>query len=490
MNLLIDTNILVPLEPLSSRDFAEMTPVAAQLLRCAQDVRSRIFIHPIIEDDISHDSNAERRQLRLRLLHKYAPLPAPPAVESVAAHGVDIPRRNTNDWIDTHLLAAVLGDACDFLVTEDRRLHARAHRAGVGSRVLFAQDAVEFLRTLAGQGPSLLPSVAEQYLHELDVRDTFFDSLRKDYPEFDEWFARCAREHRKAHVVTCSETGRLAAIAVLKEESHEPNGREARVLKLCTLKVSPDFGGQRYGELLVRSVVEHARKTGIEVMYFTAFPKHEALLAFADSFGFALSAALTARGEHTCTKSLTYTAHDEEALPADEFARRFGPGAISFRNCRTYLVPVEPRYHTRLWPETANQLELFNPEPCGNSIKKAYLCHSPTRTVGPGDVLAFYRTHNKQGVYTLGTVDRTIVSSTPSEVVRFVSTRTVYSQEQIALLCQRNVLALLFRHALTLSRPLGPSKLIEGGCMRRPPQSITCLKEGGVEWLRQQIDGS
>lgn len=55
---------------------------------------------------------------------------------------------------------------------------------------------------------------------EIDLSDGFFDSLKSDYPGFEEWFARKASEGRKAYVQYTS--GTLQAFLFLKNESGEP----------------------------------------------------------------------------------------------------------------------------------------------------------------------------------------------------------------------------------------------------------------------------
>ena len=46
MNLLLDTNIVIPLEPASVLDIEPDTTAAIQLFQIAQEVGVRLFIHP------------------------------------------------------------------------------------------------------------------------------------------------------------------------------------------------------------------------------------------------------------------------------------------------------------------------------------------------------------------------------------------------------------------------------------------------------------
>ena len=489
MNFLIDTNVIIPLEPLAAVDCCEMTPHVTKLVQLAQKTEVKIFAHPITKLDIEKDKNSERKHLRLQLIKKYMFLPAPPSIDLILAHNLEIPLEGTNSWIDAHLIAAVLGDSCDFLISEDRGIHSKARRAGIGSRVLFIQDAIDLLATLTGQVLELPPSVSEVYLHQIDISDSLFDSLRADYDKFDDWYARSARQHRKAFIVTCQESKKLAAIAILKQESFTPDGSEGKILKLCTFKVSSDFIGRKYGELLLRAVMQYAQANEFTAMYFTAFPKQTELFDFAENFGFQKSDSLINGGEYNCIKTLQYTLKDEELVTPYQFAVRYAPGVLTFKNNSTYLVPVQPSYYSRLWPETEPQLSLFNTDPCGNSIRKAYLCHSPIRCLKPGDNLVFYRTRQRQGVYAIGTVDQTMVSKDVNQIVRKVSTRTVYSLEQIEKMCYKEILVVLFRHSITFEVCITAQQLSEHLCMKRAPQSIMKVPKKGIEWLKQRIVG-
>ncbi len=57
---------------------------------------------------------------------------------------------------------------------------------------------------------------------DINLDDSFFDDLKRDYPEFESsWFPKCVREGRKA-LVFSDEQG-LGAFIALKEENQELN---------------------------------------------------------------------------------------------------------------------------------------------------------------------------------------------------------------------------------------------------------------------------
>ena len=181
MKFLIDTNIIVPLEPSSISDFGINTDHALEFHRLAQKSGNTVYVHPSIEYDLRRDKNTERSTLRNKLINRYERIEAPPPLSLLNKAHVGDPAMGSNDYVDNCLLASVKGDAVDFLVTEDKKLHRKAHRSGLDSRVFFLQDAIALLLDLFDKSPPPPPSVKKVFVYELNENDPIFDSLRQDY---------------------------------------------------------------------------------------------------------------------------------------------------------------------------------------------------------------------------------------------------------------------------------------------------------------------
>jgi hypothetical protein len=174
-----------------------------------------------------------------------------------------------------------------------------------------------------------------------------------------------------------------------------------------------------------------------------------------------------------------------------EHAVAYGPGSVLVEGA--HVVPIKSHWHHRLLPEADRQGDLFQGlEGCGNAIKKAYLCHANTRRVVPGDVLLFLRTHaGPSEVTAVGVVEQTLVSAVPEEVIEAVGSRTVYTAEEIAVMCERgDILILRFRLDRTLDEPWKSTTIQAAGLLTGPPQTITEVKREGVEWIRDRLAGS
>ena len=75
---------------------------------------------------------------------------------------------------------------------------------------------------------------------ELNLKDEFFRSLKKDYPGFEEWFKKKAQQEE--YVFVLKEPGGIRGFLYLKEENEEdlnivPPFETQRRLKIGTFKI-------------------------------------------------------------------------------------------------------------------------------------------------------------------------------------------------------------------------------------------------------------
>jgi len=487
MKFLIDTNVFLPLEPASSADVEENTSVAAELVRLCSEAEANVYLHRATRIDISRDECLDRRRMREQLLEKYPHIPEPPLISSQMEEIIGKAEIGSNDWVDDSLLAAVYGDAADYLVSEDTGVHRKARRLGIAERVATVGEAVSIVRRLFDLSPLPPPAVQSVLAHELSEHDPIFSSLRTDYaPHFDNWLRKCKRKHRKAWVVRPTDSGPLAGVCIVKEEEPIEAGLSGKVLKMCTFKVSDDFRGNRYGELLLKAVFDYACTNRYDWAYLTVFPAHDYLIDFLADFGFERTGTTNRRGEELLAKPLC--PGRSSGLDPLPFHVRFGPPALRLDGVGKFIVPIRPGYVGMLFPEVPNQLSLFpGQDAFGNGIRKAYLCNAGIRTMCPGDVLLFYQSQSDRGIKVVGVVERTFVSQDPSAVSSLVGKRTVYSFREIEKMCRKETLAILFRQAHILGSPITYNELDEARVLTAAPQSIQTFPEEHSEWLKQRL---
>lgn len=490
MLFLLDSNIAIKSDPLSTSVEPD-AELAMEFHRLATTQHHDLRVHPSSLLDFDRITDEDKRAARLTVFKRYEKLASPPAVTSRQTDALGVAEPGSNDEVDQHLLAAVVGNACGYLVTEDQGLHAKARLMGVEDRVLLLADAVALLTSLFVPLPDPPPAVRLVKAHELFLEDPIFDSLRADYTDFENWFIhKVARAARDAFLIDGD--GSHAAICILKDESAGEYGLMGPLLKLSTFKVEATHSGQKYGELLLKAVFEHARAMGVKGIYVTVFDRHQQLVALFEDFGFRRIPMITVLGEAVYAKSLVPDGLEHSAL---EYHVLFGPPALQIDGTQPCLVPIEPRWHRALFPDAEPVGGLFSEQlvspnhAFGNALRKAYLCNASTRLLEPGDPLLFYRSHDEKAVYVVGVCERTLVSRDPLEIAATVGRRTVYSFEEIEQLTSRGeVLVVMFRQDRVLrGEPITLSEILGSGLARSWPQTIGRVRKEGIPWLKERL---
>lgn len=492
MLFLLDSNIAIKSDPLSGSIEADYD-LAMKFHRFVSGGH-RALIHPSSALDATRDSDGERAATRLRSLARYPVLEAPPAPSTQQVAVLGAPQAASNDAVDQDLLAAVVADAVEVLVTEDIGIHKKARRLSVGERVLRLSDAVSLLEGLFAPLPQPPPAVRRVKAHQLDWDDPIWASLRVDYPGFDAWFLRSRRQQRDALLIDGTD-GSHAAVALLKTEPDGAYGEPGPVLKISTFKVAPEHSRNKYGELLLKALFEQCAAENLAGAYLTVFDRQEALLQLLGDFGFQRLDARTPLGEAVLHKSYRPTDEHRRSLSALDYHVRYGPPALKTDGTTPYVVPIEPRWHRWLFPDAEADDGLFpialgaGSQPFGNALRKAYLCHAQARSVRPGDPLLFYRSRDQQAVTVVGVCEQVHVSSSPTDIAALVGRRTVYTYAQIEDQTQSApVLVLLFRQCLVLRNdPVTLEDLVRHGLLRAHPQSVTRVHQKGLPWLRVRL---
>lgn len=487
LTFLVDTNIFVTLEPFGAVGESEPFEEAAAFQRCVHEHGHRIALHSGTRADIERDKVEERREQRLQTLSKYLVLdnvPASPAL--VAAFGA-----SENDQVDALIASALDANAAHYLVTEDRGLRQRLTSVapGLGSRALSLAEAIELLDQLHPPSPEPPPFVELRHCYEISLEDPIFDSIRDDYDGFDDWFkSNCQAGQRDAFVIDGGDS--LAGICILKDEDDEEYGLPGGRLKLCTVKVAEPHRRQRYGALLLKAALDNAVRRDRTGLYVTVFDRHHELIRLLADLGFEIAPQVTELGELVMWRPLAPPPDAIVELDGFEFNRRYGPYNVK-PDVPMHIVPIQPQWEERLFPEGRRQLELVGENAaCGNDLRKAYLSRASTGQLARGDLVLFYRSIDERAVRFVAVVEDTLRSADASEIVRFVGTRTVYTAEEIEELTdggRRNVLAVLIRQARHLSPAWPVDTLIGKGVIVRPPQSIQSIPEEGASWIRTAL---
>ncbi|WP_262029430.1 GNAT family N-acetyltransferase [Microvirga sp. Mcv34] len=482
--ILIDTNVLIPLE-----DATEVPETHAALLRTLAEQGITVFVHRASYDDISRDKNIARRKQSISKLAKY------PVFEKVIVSEETLSKEfgqisNKNDLCDCYILKTISDDLCDFLISEDNGLHKRAAAVGLGQRVLRVREALDLIKGVYVDAEISLHRVEDVFCYQLDKNDPIFFSLRDDYDEFDDWFEKCCKLNRKAWIVR--DGNGICGLVIVKDETNEtdiPRFQESRLLKVCTFKIADTYRGGRLGEHLLRKILWYAFESKYQVVYLTAFEKQYHLRELLAYFGFK-ELGQNARGEIITYKE--WPANIEDAEDDYDFHRLAYPER-RIGTSSAYIIPIWPVYHQRLFPEgtkkTSSQLELFSENdadprtPPSNSIRKVYLCSSPTKKIKRGSFVYFYMTQDdafsaSQRITCVGVVDSFREISCISELIAATAKRSVYSIAEQEVLLRKGPVKVLDFIMLGYCQPaLNLERLLELNILRAHPQSIVKITE-------------
>ncbi len=488
MDFLLDTNVLIPAEPTSPGDVEMGTPVIVELLRLVRTAGGRLLVHPDAYTEIGRDHDEVRRSLRLALAGKYPRLDSPPGLSEDLARIIGEPDPESHDAVDARLLEAIRSGRADILVTDDAGLHRRARSADLGDRVLTLSDALLLARQLHEPTPVAPPAARAVSAAQLSCADPIFEDLRAEYSGFDDWLAKAARLHRHAWVVE-RDGNRYAAVAIVNEETPLEHGLPGKLLKVCTFKVSDDHQGNRYGELLLKAILDYAAAHGYETLFVEAKSDKLFLFEFLEQFGFRRLDVLKDGTDPVHAKSLRPPVGGAVDLSPLQFHIAFGPPALRWEGVPAFIVPIRPEYHERLFPEAEPQLSLLNDtEAHGNGIRKAYLCRANTRRIEPGNLLYFYRSASST-LTVVGVAEDVNVLSDPAGIVRAAGKRTLYTYQQIEemVVGEREVLVIGLRQARVLRPPVEYAELFGGGVLRGRPRSVMSIGEEAARWLAQRV---
>ncbi|OAV45688.1 GNAT family N-acetyltransferase [Lewinella sp. 4G2] len=227
---------------------------------------------------------------------------------------------------------------------------------------------------------------------DLNINDIFFDSLKKDYVEFEDWFMAKSKKGRKALVVEID--NKIIGFLYLKHENEQlpdinPPLPIKKRMKVGTFKVNPH--GTRLGERFMKKIFDYATQYNYPEIYVTIFPKHKALVSLFIRYGFKLI------GTKTTHNGIENVYLKDFNTRADEVLLDY-PMVDTKKN--SHLLAIKPKFHSLLFPDSILSNESFDVlEDIShtNSIHKIYVCFMNISSFKKGDNVVIYRTKDDKG---------------------------------------------------------------------------------------------
>ncbi|HNZ61202.1 MAG TPA: hypothetical protein PKH48_07210 [Methanofastidiosum sp.] len=497
MIILLDTNIFIQRE-----DYSVISPELQNLIKLLNLNKERVFNHPKSLEEFCKNKDENKKEIILSKVKTYPTLDhyLDPNKDYSFMEIVGKPSK-INDDVDNHLIYTVYKNMADILISEDLGIIKKAKRLKLSERILTIREALlYFSKEDSRVKISKPPSLIETTVNSINFKDPIFESLRYDYKDFDNWVKNIKSENRKCWV-HYTDNNSIGAILIYKEEKESlsyvnpPRPGKMR-FKICTMKVSKE--GKKIGELLIRLSIDYCIKKGIDELYLTHFSEtKDTLVDLIQEYGFVNVGYKNTYGrdEEVYLKELNPDKNIVKEFAPLEIAKRFYPMFKDSEDIKKLVVPIRPKYYDRLFIEGSRQTLLsehsgeFITE--GNTIKKAYLCHSNYRNISKGDILLFYKSVDKHYISALGIVDDIEVLEDPFDIYSKVFSRSVYTLDEIETMSKKPVLVILFLLQTYLKNPILLTFLIKNNILKKAPMSITRIKDEGYQIIKNEggIDG-
>ncbi len=474
MRVLLDTNIIIHRENNRATNYS-----IGHLFNWLDKLKFEKIIHPLSVAEIEKYNDKNTQDVYKIKLSAYNRLTVPEKIADELVAAFRDTDTTENDRIDTALLNSVFLKHVDLFITEDKKLRKKAEKIGLGDKVYSINH---FITSATERNPSLIDYKALSVKHtrfgELDIKNPFFDTFKKDYPGFEDWFARKCDE--EAYVCNDDKNNILGFLYLKTEEKTEsypymqPAFLPKRRLKVGTFKV--ESTGFRLGERFIKIIFDNALKREVDEIYVTLFENRQELSALQELFerwGFQRYGVNRSTGKDEAVFVKPLKAYNTAFSPKQNFPN------IRY-NVSKFIMPIEACWHTHLIPDsqlrTENLVDFLGRDACKYALQKVYISWAYNMNgAKPGDLVFFYRMGKTDGRKGFESVISTVCIideikrdfTSESELLRYCQNRSVFSEENLKSFWHRN------------SRNLSAIKFIQVKSLEKRP-ILNQLRDAGI----------
>lgn len=437
MRVLLDTNIIIHRENSIVSNYS-----IGHLFRWLDKLKVTKVIHPYTIDEINKYNNPTTKVVFQVKLESYEVIKTIKAPDTVFLDKLKSFSIVPNDAVDNQLIFETYSGRVDILITEDRKMLRKAQSLGISDRVWSIN---RFISYATAAHPEKIDykmlAVKKGYFGNIDLESPFFNSFKRDYAEFTQWFNRKCDE--EAYLCEDDQKSLLGFLYLKVEDNSEdysnivPIFPNARRLKVGTFKV--ESTGFRLGERFIKIIFDNAVLNDVDEIYVTLFQEREELIALYDlliRWGFVYHGIKTTSNGAEAVLVKKLKQYDNTKSVKENFPN------LAF-NRKKFILPILPQYHTTLLPDSKlktekaeNFLEML---PHRYALQKAYISFSYERNIHAGDLLFFYRNGpngTRKGytsvITTLGVVEEVTYNfATKDEYLMCCQNRTVFSESEL-----------------------------------------------------------
>jgi len=489
ISVLLDTNIIIKRESGNNVSYE-----VASLFNWFSKKSTSSYIHPLSKNELSGYGDEKAKATMLTKLNSYDTFPQFTHIEdSYFDYVVSQYSQDKNGKIDNALLREVYDDNVSILLSDDFLILKKAEELYIRDRVVTSSELLAYFETIYPQNIEYkMLAVKLKPLSEIDLNSSFFDSLREDYGgvDFDRWFKKKAQKGEKAYVFENNDG--LQGFLYLKTEGLDeiyldikPQFKPKNRLKVGTFKINAS--GFRLGERFLKIIFDNARQYKVDEIYVTLFEHKrdgvKRLKQIMEEWGF-IKFGEKNNGEIVLVKSLEK--YNPKCSPKQNFP-------LLETDCKHYFLPIEPQYHTDLFPDNIlknENMHLYKENKAHRyALEKIYLSGAFNIKAKPGDLVLIYRKGERYPkkyssvVSGVAIIEDIIYTNDADECIKICKNRSIFTEDEIIELYSKYpvIVKLLdfvsFKNKVTLNQLYNQGIVDEG----TGPRPFTWLKKEGFE---------
>lgn len=125
-------------------------------------------------------------------------------------------------------------------------------------------------------------------INDVNINDPFFDSLRSDYKDFNNWFNKKKEENKEVYITTKDKSITSFLMLKIEEEKEIYNFSKEmppkKRIKICTFKVIETK--ENIGTSFLNIILKEANINNIKEIYTTIYKKYTPLIKLFEKYGF------------------------------------------------------------------------------------------------------------------------------------------------------------------------------------------------------------
>ncbi len=438
--VLLDTNIIIHRESFKNVSFE-----VAKGFNWLDKLKDTKIIHPDSIFEINKYNDANIKNGILIKLDSYEKLLPHQINDDYFNSIVNRFSLDENSRIDNNILYQVYDGVVDALITNDLKILAKAELLGIRNSVFSIEEFLKFAEdTYPTKIDYKMLSVKKEQFGSIDLNDSFFDTLKADYPEFEHWFN--SKNAEETYVFR--EDGRIHAFLYVKveyedEESYlkiKPQLSPKKRLKVGTFKIDEHVKGFRLSERFLKIIFDNARINKVDEIYVTLFENHrkeiDNLRDVLCKWGFfKWGTKIGTNGKIESVFVKTMESFNDGLSIKENF-----PNLISGPNM--FFLPINPEYHTALFPDSIlknEDMNLYSENKAHlYSLEKIYVSGTFNKSPKPGDIVVIYRSGERwpkkySSVCTgLAILEGLYFPKTLDEFLSLCSNKSVFSDEELS----------------------------------------------------------